>query len=136
MVLLHLLLEANIYNPIRITSYNVCYTKLLRAIIKSVEYGIYAESFTNGQVMIGAGDFTFYVKSGFLIENGVLTKPIKDVNIIGNGPQVLKDIVMVADDLQISEGGWTCGKNGQGVPVSQGLPTIKVAKITVGGVNA
>lgn len=102
-------------------------------IIKSVKKGIYAETFTNGQVMIGAGDFTFYVKSGFLIENGEITKPIKDVNIIGNGPQVLKDITMVADDFEMAEGGWTCGKDGQGVPVSMGQPTLKVAKITVGG---
>jgi TldD protein len=105
-------------------------------IIASVKKGVYAESFTNGQVFIGAGDFTFYVKSGFLIEDGKLTKPIKDVNIIGNGPRVLKDIVMVADDFEMAEGGWTCGKNGQGVPVSMGLPTVKVSKITVGGVKA
>ena len=105
-------------------------------IIASVKKGIYAETFTNGQVFIGAGDFTFYVKSGFLIEDGKITKPIKDINIIGNGPQVLKDIVMVADDFEMAEGGWTCGKNGQGVPVSMGLPTVKVSKITVGGVQS
>jgi len=105
-------------------------------IITSVKKGIFAETFTNGQVFIGAGDFTFYVKSGYLIENGKLTKPIKDINIIGNGPQVLKDIVMVADDFEMAEGGWTCGKNGQGVPVSMGLPTVKVSKITVGGVKS
>ncbi|MCX6149792.1 MAG: metallopeptidase TldD-related protein [Ignavibacteriales bacterium] len=105
-------------------------------IIASVKKGIYAESFTNGQVFIGAGDFTFYVKSGYLIEDGKLTKPIKDINIIGNGPKVLADIQMVADDMQMAEGGWTCGKNGQGVPVSMGLPTVKVGKITVGGVKA
>lgn len=103
-------------------------------IISTVKKGIYAESFTNGEVFIGAGDFTFYVKSGYLIEDGKLTKPIKDINIIGNGPKVLADIVMVANDLEMAEGGWTCGKNGQGVPVSQGLPTVKVSKITVGGV--
>ncbi len=104
-------------------------------IISSVKKGIFAETFTNGEVFIGAGDFTFYVKSGYLIEDGKITKPIKDINIIGNGPNVLKDIVMVADDFQMAEGGWTCGKNGQGVPVSMGLPTVKVSKITVGGVN-
>lgn len=103
-------------------------------IIGSVKKGILAETFTNGQVMIGGGDFTFYVKSGYLIENGRLSHPIKDVNIIGNGPQVLKDIVMVGNDMEMAEGGWTCGKNGQGVPVSMGLPTVKVSKITVGGV--
>jgi TldD protein len=104
-------------------------------IIKSVKSGLYAESFTNGQVDIGPGDFSFYVKSGRLIEGGELGRPVKDVNIIGNGPQVLKDIVMVGSDGRLAEGGWTCGKGGQGVPVSQGLPTVKVSKITVGGVN-
>ncbi|MBN2088986.1 TldD/PmbA family protein [candidate division KSB1 bacterium] len=104
-------------------------------IIQSVKKGILAETFSNGQVYIGAGDFTFYVKSGYLIENGQITRPIKDVNIIGNGPKVLENIVMVADDLEMAKGGWTCGKNGQGVPVSQGLPTVKVSAITVGGVS-
>ncbi len=105
-------------------------------IIESVKYGIIAEAFTNGQVKIGAGDFTFYVKQGYLIEDGKITSPIKDVNIIGNGPRVLGDIVMVANDLEMSEGSWTCGKGGQGVPASMGQPTVKVSSITVGGINA
>lgn len=104
-------------------------------IIQSVKKGLLAETFTNGQVFIGAGDFTFYVKTGYLIEDGKLTKPVKDVNIIGNGPQVLADIEMVADDFEMAEGGWTCGKDGQGVPVSMGLPTVKVKSITVGGIS-
>ncbi len=102
-------------------------------IIASVKKGIYCQNFTNGQVNIGAGDFTFYVKNGYLIEDGKLTRPIKDVNIIGNGPKVLEQVDMVSDDLEIDEGGWTCGKDGQSVPVSQGLPTVRVAKLTVGG---
>lgn len=102
-------------------------------VIRSVKKGLYAESFTNGQVLIGAGDFTFYVKHGYLIENGRLTRPVKDVNVIGNGPEVLRKITMVADDLTFSESGWTCGKEGQGVPVSLGLPTVKVSSLTVGG---
>jgi len=102
-------------------------------IIGSVERGIYAVSFTNGQVHIGAGDFTFYIKTGYLIEDGKLTAPIKDVNIIGNGPEVLEQVEMVGNDLEVDRGGWTCGKDGQGVPVSIGLPTVKVSKITVGG---
>ena len=104
-------------------------------IIGSVKRGLYAESFTNGQVYIGAGDFTFYVKSGYLIENGQLARPVKDVNIIGNGPEVLRNITMVADDFELDKGGWSCGKEGQSVPVSLGLPTVKVSSITVGGVN-
>jgi TldD protein len=104
-------------------------------IIASVKKGIYCANFTNGQVKIGAGDFTFYVKNGFMIEDGKLTHPIKDVNIIGNGPKVLEQIDMVADDVKLDEGGWTCGKNGQSVPVSQGMPTVRVASITVGGAS-
>ncbi len=104
-------------------------------IIASVEKGIYAKEFTNGQVMIGAGDFTFYVSSGYLIEDGKLTSPIKDVNIIGNGPEVLSKITMVADNFELDDGTWTCGKAGQGVPVSMGLPSAKVSSITVGGVS-
>ena len=104
-------------------------------IFKSIKKGIYAKDFTNGQVFIGAGDFTFYVKSGNIIENGKLGRPIKDVNIIGNGPDVLRDIVMVADDFKMDDSTWSCGKDGQTVPVSLGLPTVKVSKITVGGVS-
>jgi TldD protein len=105
-------------------------------IIKSVEKGVYCENFTNGQVEIGAGDFSFYVSAGYLIEGGELTKPIKDVNLIGNGPKALEHVSMVGNDLKISVGGWTCGKNGQSVPVSQGLPTVRIdSSITVGGVS-
>ena len=105
-------------------------------IIASVEKGIVAETFTNGQVQIGAGDFTFYIKNGWLIEGGRITAPIKDVNIIGNGPEALKRVTMAAADAQLDTGGWTCGKDGQGVPVSQGLPTVLVSAMTVGGVDA
>lgn len=101
-------------------------------IIASVKNGIYVESFSNGEVNIGQGDFTFYVKFGYLIENGRLTRPVKDLNIIGNGPQALADIEMVGDDMLIDNGVWTCGKNGQGAPVSMGIPTVKIKKLTVG----
>ncbi|MEA1980605.1 MAG: metallopeptidase TldD-related protein [candidate division Zixibacteria bacterium] len=104
-------------------------------IISSVKKGIYVEQFTNGQVNIGAGDYTFYVKAGNLIEDGKLTKPIKDINLIGNGPDSLTKVTMVANDMKMAEGGWTCGKSGQGVPVSMGLPTVLVSSITVGGIS-
>jgi len=80
-------------------------------------------------------DYTFYVKNGWLVEGGKVTAPIKDVNIIGNGPESLKRITMVANDARLDTGGWTCGKNGQSVPVSQGIPTVLVSKMTVGGEN-
>ncbi len=102
-------------------------------IISNVDYGVYVDNFSNGQVKIGAGDFTFFVKSGYLIEKGKLTQPIKDINIIGNGPKALADITMAANDYLIDNGTWTCGKDGQSVPVTCGLPTVLVKKLTVGG---
>lgn len=105
-------------------------------IIASVERGIIAETFTNGEVQIGAGDYTFYIKNGWLIERGKITAPIRDCNIIGNGPEALRMVTMAADDAKLDTGSWTCGKNGQSVPVSQGLPTVLVAKMTVGGSDA
>lgn len=104
-------------------------------IISSIQKGIYCSSFSNGQVSIGGGDFAFFVKSGYLIENGKLTQPIKDANIIGNGPDALSKMDMIGNDMTLDEGGWTCGKDGQGVPVSQGMPTVRVSSLTVGGVS-
>lgn len=102
-------------------------------IISTVKKGIYAANFTNGQVQIGAGDFTFFVKDGYLIENGKLTQPIKDVNIIGNGPQALADMTMVGNNYKMDNGTWTCGKDGQSCPVTCGMPSALVSKLTVGG---
>jgi TldD protein len=101
-------------------------------IIASVRKGIYVDEFSNGQVQIGEGDFTFFVKSGYLIEDGRLTAPVKDINIIGNGPVALRDILAVGDDLAIDPGAWTCGKE-QNVPVSCGIPTVLIKQLTVGG---
>lgn len=101
-------------------------------LISSIKKGIYVNNFSNGQVNIGAGDFTFYVKSGYLIENGKLTDPIKDINIIGNGPKALADIIAVADNNKIENATWTCGK-GQYCPVSCGMPSVLIKKLTVGG---
>ena len=104
-------------------------------LIASVKKGVFVESFSNGQVQIGAGDFTFYVKSGYMIENGRLTKPIKDINIIGNGPQALADMEAVANNGKMDNGTWTCGK-GQSCPVSCGMPSALIRKLTVGGLNS
>ncbi|MCC8198870.1 MAG: TldD/PmbA family protein [Tannerellaceae bacterium] len=101
--------------------------------IATVKNGIYAANFTNGQVQIGAGDFTFFVKDGYLIENGKLTQPIKDINIIGNGPKALADMTMVGNNYKMDNGTWTCGKDGQSCPVTCGMPSALVSKLTVGG---
>ena len=101
-------------------------------LIASVKKGVYVDQFANGQVKIGEGDFTFYVKSGYLIESGRLTMPIKDINIVGNGPDALADIVGVASDLKVDLGTWTCGKE-QSVSVSCGMPSVLVNRLTIGG---
>jgi len=102
-------------------------------IIAAVKNGVYVSNFSNGQVQIGAGDFTFFVKNGYLIENGKLTKPLKDINIIGNGPKALADITMTGNNFKIDDGSWTCGKDGQSCPVSLGMPSALVTNLTVGG---
>lgn len=102
-------------------------------IIASVKNGIYARSFSGGQVNISNGDFVFSVTEGYLIEDGKITAPVRDVNLIGNGPDVLRKVSMVGDDFALSDGRWTCGKDGQSVPVGVGMPTIRIDAITVGG---
>ena len=105
-------------------------------IIKSVDYGVYAKRFGGGQVDITKGDFTFGVFEAYLIENGKVTAPLKDVTLIGNGPDVMTKVTMVGNNMEFTKGGWTCGKNGQRVPIGVGIPTVKVSEITVGGTKA
>lgn len=102
-------------------------------IVKSVKKGIFAKKFGGGQVDISNGDFVFSLTESYLIEDGVLTAPLKGVNLIGNGPDVLRQVTMLGHDLEVSDGIWTCGKDGQSVPVGVGCPTIKIDRITVGG---
>ncbi|HWP05244.1 MAG TPA: metallopeptidase TldD-related protein [Polyangiaceae bacterium] len=102
-------------------------------IIKSVERGIYAKSFGGGQVDISNGDFVFSLTESYLIEGGKVTAPLKNVNLIGNGPETLREVSMLGKDVALSDGIWTCGKDGQSVPVGVGCPTLKIGRITVGG---
>ena len=104
-------------------------------VIRSVDRGIYCVSFSGGQVNISNGDFVFSVTEAYMIEHGRITAPIRDVNLIGNGPDVLSRVTMVGSDYQLSDGRWMCGKDGQSVPVGVGLPTILVSGITVGGTS-
>jgi TldD protein len=105
-------------------------------IIRSVKKGLYAEVFWNGQVNIGAGDFTFYLKHGRMIEDGKLGRVVKDANLIGSGPKVLEHVEMVGDDMAMYSGAGHCGKDGQRIPVGFGLPTVKVGAISIGGRKA
>jgi TldD protein len=104
-----------------------------REIIASVKNGIYAVNFGGGQVDITSGKYVFQVTEAYRIESGKLGAPLKGAMLIGNGPTDLKRITMVGNDLKLDEGSGTCGKNGQGVPVGVGQPTLRLDRITVGG---
>jgi TldD protein len=102
-------------------------------ILKSVKRGVFAKTFGGGQVDISNGDFVFSLTESYLIEDGKITAPLKGVNLIGNGPETLREVSMLGTDVAISDGIWTCGKDGQSVPVGVGCPTIKISRITIGG---
>ena len=102
-------------------------------VVASVERGIYCVSFSGGQVNISNGDFVFSTTEAYLIEKGQITAPLRTTNLIGNGPEALSRVSMVANDYALSDGRWTCGKEGQSVPVGVGLPTVLVSAMTVGG---
>ena len=102
-------------------------------ILRSVKRGLYAVNFGGGQVDITNGKFVFSASEAYLIEDGKITAPVRDATLIGNGPEALKYVSMVGNDLKLDEGIGTCGKNGQSVPVGVGMPTIKLDKMTVGG---
>lgn len=102
-------------------------------IVRSVKRGVFAKKYGGGQVDIANGDFVFNLTEGYLIEDGKITAPIKGANLIGNGPEILRRVSMLGNDLKLSDGTWTCGKAGQSVPVGVGCPTIKIDRITVGG---
>ncbi len=105
----------------------------LEEIIRSVDRGIYAKSFAGGQVDISRGDFVFMVSEGYLIEHGKITSPIRGASLIGNGPAIMEKVVAVGSDARLANGQYTCGKNGQMVPVGVGMPTVKISSLTVGG---
>jgi TldD protein len=102
-------------------------------ILKTVKKGIFAKKFGGGQVDIANGDFVFSLTESYMVEDGKITAPLKGVTLSGNGPDVLRKVVMLGNDVETSDGIWTCGKDGQSVPVGVGCPTIKISSITVGG---
>jgi TldD protein len=104
-------------------------------IVRATDYGVYVAEFGGGQVNPATGDFVFCMLEAYLIENGEITTPLREGNLIGNGPQVLRDIDMIAGDFAMGRPG-TCGKDGQGVPVGDGCPTLRVSALTVGGIAA
>ena len=104
--------------------------------IRSVKRGLYAVNFGGGQVDITSGKFVFSASEAYLIEDGKVTAPVKGATLIGNGPDALTKVAMVGNDMALDPGIGTCGKNGQGVPVGVGQPTLKLSGLTVGGTAA
>src|SRR5271166_6394569 len=105
-------------------------------IIRSVKRGLYAVNFGGGSVDVTSGKFVFSASEAYLIEDGKITAPVRDATLIGNGPEALKYVSMVGNDLELDEGVGTCGKEGQSVPVGVGMPTVKLDKMTVGGTGS
>jgi TldD protein len=102
-------------------------------IIRSVPKGLYCANFGGGQVDITSGNFVFSASESYLIEDGKLTRPVKNATLIGNGPEALKYVSMVGNDLMLDEGVGVCGKQGQSIPVGVGIPTVRIDRMTVGG---
>ncbi len=105
-------------------------------ILRSVKRGIYAVSFGGGQVDITSGKFVFSASEAYLIEDGQLGRPLKGATLIGNGPDVLKRVSRIGNDLKLDKGVGTCGKDGQSVPVGVGMPSIRIDQVTVGGTES
>jgi TldD protein len=105
-------------------------------IIRSVPKGIYCATFGGGQVDITSGNFVFSATESYLIEDGKLTLPVRGATLIGNGPEALRHVSMVGNDLKLDEGMGICGKEGQSVPVGVGIPTVRLDRMTVGGTAA
>jgi len=124
---------AHIPMPRMTNTYMLNGTKTPEEIIKSVKKGIYAVNFGGGQVDITSGKFVFSAAEAWIIENGKLLYPVKGATLIGNGPEVLKKVSMIGNDMSLDSGVGTCGKEGQSVPVGVGQPTIKIDGLVVGG---
>jgi TldD protein len=104
-------------------------------IVRTTDHGVYVAKLGGGSVNTATGDFVFGMTEAYLIENGEITEPLREGNLIGNGPQVLRDIDLLGNDFAMGNPG-TCGKDGQGVPVGDGQPTLRVKAMTIGGTAA
>ena len=102
-------------------------------ILSSVDNGLYAVNFGGGQVDITNGKFVFTCTEAYVVENGRKVAPVKGATLIGNGPDALTRVSMIGNDMELDPGVGTCGKNGQGVPVGVGQPTMRIDGLTVGG---
>ena len=124
---------AHIPMPRMTNTYMLAGNRDPKEILASVRKGLYAVNFGGGQVDITSGKFVFSAAEAYLIEDGKVGPAVKGATLIGNGPDVLKKVSMVGNDLELDPGVGTCGKDGQGVPVGVGQPTLRIDGLTVGG---
>ena len=124
---------AHIPLPRMTNTYMLPGNKTPEEIVASLEKGIYATNFGGGQVDITSGKFVFSASSAFWVENGKIQYPVKGATIIGSGPQSLKKMSLIGNDLRLDSGIGVCGKEGQSVPVGVGMPTVRINAMTVGG---
>ena len=122
--------------PRMTNTYMLAGTQDPQEIIGSVKRGVYAVNFGGGQVDITSGKFVFSASEAYLIEDGKLGPAVKGATLIGNGPDALTKVTMIGNDLRLDDGIGTCGKDGQGVPVGVGQPTLRMDGLTVGGTSA
>jgi TldD protein len=107
--------------------------KSAEEIVASIKKGLYATNFAGGQVDITSGKFVFSASQAYWVENGKIQYPVKGATLIGSGPESLKKISMIGNDMKLDSGVGTCGKEGQSVPVGVGQPTLRIEGLTVGG---
>jgi TldD protein len=107
-----------------------------REIVASIKKGLYATNFGGGQVDITSGKFVFSASQAFWVENGKIQYPVKGATLVGNGPECMKKVSLIGNDMRLDSGVGTCGKEGQSVPVGVGQPTMRIDGLTVGGTLA
>ena len=125
--------HAHIPMPRMTNTYMLGGDKSPEEIVASIKKGLYATNFAGGQVDITSGKFVFSASQAFWVENGKIQYPVKGATIIGNGPESLKQVSMIGNDLRLDSGVGVCGKEGQSVPVGVGQPTLRIDQMTVGG---
>jgi TldD protein len=124
---------AHVPMPRMTNTYMLAGDKSKEEIVASIQRGVYATNFGGGQVDITSGKFVFSASEAYWVEKGKILYPVKGATLIGNGPEALKHITMIGNDLQLDTGVGTCGKDGQSVPVGVGQPTLRIEGLTVGG---
>ena len=124
---------AHIPMPRMTNTYMLAGDKDPREIVGSIKRGLYATNFGGGQVDITSGKFVFSASEAYWVENGKILYPVKGATIVGSGPESLKKVSMIGNDMRLDSGVGTCGKEGQSVPVGVGQPTLRIDGLTVGG---